>query len=220
MTDREALLRAVIANPLDDTPRLVMADWLDEHGEAELAEFIRLQCGPLGQVLEPHVCGFAHGTNACWVCKQRQRERSLLVENVGRWIPPIVGLAIWDNAYVRDTPRYGWLMKTAHSGGQQIRTEFSRGFPSKVTLPDLAAWERWGESIVRAAPVVEIVVSELEPYQEPGRHPRFFWQDAGGAVVWFNSRDSALVAAARAFADESRARAGLPPVWTREEVVR
>lgn len=39
-----ALLAAVCAAPDDDLPRLVCADWLDEHGESERAEFIRVQC--------------------------------------------------------------------------------------------------------------------------------------------------------------------------------
>ena len=44
MSDEElALLRAVAAAPADDTARLVYADWLDEHGRAARAEFIRLQ---------------------------------------------------------------------------------------------------------------------------------------------------------------------------------
>ncbi len=43
MTEREALLRAVCEHPDDDTPRLVFADWLDEHGEDERAEFVRVQ---------------------------------------------------------------------------------------------------------------------------------------------------------------------------------
>ncbi len=43
MTEREALLRAVCENPDDDTPRLVFADWLQENGEEERAEFIRFQ---------------------------------------------------------------------------------------------------------------------------------------------------------------------------------
>jgi uncharacterized protein (TIGR02996 family) len=51
MNEREALLAAVCANPDDDTPRLVFADWLEENGEPERAEFIRVQielpaCGP------------------------------------------------------------------------------------------------------------------------------------------------------------------------------
>src|SRR4051812_1418443 len=43
MTDRDALLASIHATPDDDAPRLVFADWLDEHGEPERAEFIRLQ---------------------------------------------------------------------------------------------------------------------------------------------------------------------------------
>lgn len=43
MTRDEGLHRAVIAEPDDDGPRLVYADWFDEHGQAERAEFIRTQ---------------------------------------------------------------------------------------------------------------------------------------------------------------------------------
>jgi len=41
--DEQALLRAFIADPADDTVRLAYADWLDEHDEPERAEFIRVQ---------------------------------------------------------------------------------------------------------------------------------------------------------------------------------
>jgi uncharacterized protein (TIGR02996 family) len=44
MTDDSALLAAIRAAPADDAPRLVYADWLDEHGHPERAEFIRVQC--------------------------------------------------------------------------------------------------------------------------------------------------------------------------------
>jgi uncharacterized protein (TIGR02996 family) len=39
-----ALLASIHADPRDDAPRLIYADWLDEQGQSELAEFIRLQC--------------------------------------------------------------------------------------------------------------------------------------------------------------------------------
>lgn len=42
MNDRLAFLRAIRANPDDDTTRLVFADWLDEHDDP-LGEFIRVQ---------------------------------------------------------------------------------------------------------------------------------------------------------------------------------
>ncbi|VTS02303.1 Repeat-companion domain protein OS=Isosphaera pallida (strain ATCC 43644 / DSM 9630 / IS1B) GN=Isop_0391 PE=4 SV=1: LRR_6 [Gemmata massiliana] len=42
MSEHDAFLRAICANPDDDTARLVFADWLQEHGEPDRAEFIRL----------------------------------------------------------------------------------------------------------------------------------------------------------------------------------
>ena len=42
--DRAALLQAVFDRPDDDLPRLVYADWLEEHGDPARAEFIRVQC--------------------------------------------------------------------------------------------------------------------------------------------------------------------------------
>ena len=43
MSDADALLRAVLAAPDDDAPRLVYADWLEEHGDGARAAFIRSQ---------------------------------------------------------------------------------------------------------------------------------------------------------------------------------
>lgn len=44
MTEEAALLAAILTHPEDDTPRLVYADWLDEHEQPERAELIRVQC--------------------------------------------------------------------------------------------------------------------------------------------------------------------------------
>src|SRR5262245_2815526 len=37
------LMRAILQQPDDDGLRLILADWLEEHGEPDRAEFIRLQ---------------------------------------------------------------------------------------------------------------------------------------------------------------------------------
>jgi uncharacterized protein (TIGR02996 family) len=42
--ERAAFLRAVLDDPDDDAPRLVFADWLDEQGRDDEAEFVRVQC--------------------------------------------------------------------------------------------------------------------------------------------------------------------------------
>src|ERR1700761_7535427 len=39
-----ALEAAIVAAEDEDTPRLAYADWLDEHGDPDRAEFIRIQC--------------------------------------------------------------------------------------------------------------------------------------------------------------------------------
>lgn len=44
MTQDDAFLHAIIESPDDDTPRLVYADWLEENGQPERGEFIRVQC--------------------------------------------------------------------------------------------------------------------------------------------------------------------------------
>ncbi|AMV28236.1 hypothetical protein VT84_27765 [Gemmata sp. SH-PL17] len=45
LSQHEAFLRAIFDAPDDDTPRLVYADFLQEHGEEERATLIRWQCG-------------------------------------------------------------------------------------------------------------------------------------------------------------------------------
>jgi uncharacterized protein (TIGR02996 family) len=72
--DRAAFLRAICASPDDDTPRLVFADWLDEHGDAKRAEFIRASC-ELEQVEE-------FGPRWRALC---ERTRKLLDPNRAKW---------------------------------------------------------------------------------------------------------------------------------------
>lgn len=56
MSDREALIDVIAARPREDTPRLALADWLDENGEPGRAAFVRLQC---------RASGLRRGTWAC-----------------------------------------------------------------------------------------------------------------------------------------------------------
>lgn len=72
MTERDQLLAAIRADPHEDTPRLVLADWLEENGgdlDRAHAELIRLQ---IALVSHP-----AHHT-AETGCPHRKRERELL----------------------------------------------------------------------------------------------------------------------------------------------
>jgi uncharacterized protein (TIGR02996 family) len=48
--DQKQLLAAILADPDEDTPRLVYADWLEEHDDPARAEFIRVQCRLAGRL--------------------------------------------------------------------------------------------------------------------------------------------------------------------------
>lgn len=77
MNEREALLKAVCDNPDEDAPRLVFADWLQEHGEEERAEFIRLQI---------EIAGLREGKKK----QQKQlREKELLDAHRDEWAAPL-----------------------------------------------------------------------------------------------------------------------------------
>jgi uncharacterized protein (TIGR02996 family) len=80
MNHDEAFLQAIIDHPDDDAPRLVYADWLEEHGDADRAEFIRVQCRLAARDGEPD--GLA---------QLRERERQLLANEL-RWTAPLHGL--------------------------------------------------------------------------------------------------------------------------------
>ena len=41
---QQVLLRGILDNPDEDSPRLVYADWLEAHGDPDRAAFIRVQC--------------------------------------------------------------------------------------------------------------------------------------------------------------------------------
>ncbi|MCI0703762.1 MAG: TIGR02996 domain-containing protein [Planctomycetia bacterium] len=81
----EPFLAAINANLDDDTPRLVFADWLQENGDEERAEFIRIQCeGHRTQPSSPtDVCG-----SDLLRANRRRWLRGLpryLVDNPKRW---------------------------------------------------------------------------------------------------------------------------------------
>jgi uncharacterized protein (TIGR02996 family) len=70
----DAFLKAILADPDDDAPRLAYADWLDEAGDSDRAEFIRVQIAlanlPRDDPQRPPLI---------------ERERQLLLEHAPDW---------------------------------------------------------------------------------------------------------------------------------------
>jgi uncharacterized protein (TIGR02996 family) len=76
--ERAALLRAIIDEPDEDAHRLVFADWLDEHDEADQAEFVRLQVRL--HAMRPWQDGYDD---------LKRRERALLQRHADAWLGPV-----------------------------------------------------------------------------------------------------------------------------------
>lgn len=138
----ELLLKAVAASPDDDLPRLVAADWLDEHGEAERAEFIRIQIERAK----------ADTPELAW------REQAL-------WNNPVLGWQ-WANeacpnlaGFVFD-PNAGDSLRAMRVNGAE-RVTFRRGFPFRITCT-ADEWLRHGGGIVPRQPVRELVLTRCD----------------------------------------------------------
>src|SRR5262245_56576550 len=76
--DDDAFLSAILDDPESDAPRLVYADWLDERGESDRAEFVRVQCA-LAKIDE---------ADDRWP-ELRLRERQLLGRRAREWSRPL-----------------------------------------------------------------------------------------------------------------------------------
>lgn len=113
------LLAAILADPADDGPRLVFADWLDEHGQEEYAEFIRLECD-LSILCEKRRKGTATEADEDRQRKLFDRQSELIPTVYPRYVHPV----------------FRWLNARGIDYGNCV---FNRGgFVASVTLPTLA----------------------------------------------------------------------------------
>jgi uncharacterized protein (TIGR02996 family) len=80
--ENRAFLDAIIADPEDDTRRLVYADWLDEHGASTRAEFIRVQC----ELARKDKCDPASESLL-------KREKQFLAKHGAQWSKPVSAIA-------------------------------------------------------------------------------------------------------------------------------
>lgn len=147
MTDHPeylAGLRAVCAEPDEDHYRLILADWLDEHGEGARAEFIRVQCQierwGCSFKQTPEQPGWKHqcGTDdrGYWLCQPlRSRVRGLLSDaHFFNWTPSVLHTGPGAGIRYEGDDGTVWL-----AGKGLVSAEFCRGFVSAVTLT-AAGW--------------------------------------------------------------------------------
>ena len=150
MSDRDAFLAAIAAAPEDDAPRLVYADWLDENGDPERAELIRVQCeiDPLRRLPDTDAANWQRATVTAHLdapvpsdfppAMQRfaalaRREQTILRAHKGRWI--------------------GRLSDLKDDDATHLSVEFRRGFVDEIAMA-AAAFLDAGKMVREACPML------------------------------------------------------------------
>ncbi len=135
MTERLALLSAILAAPDDDLPRLVFADWLEEHGttdaDAARVEFIRLGCK--GKAKTRMTLAEGKWLDANW--------KRLLVHTLAAWPknakPPTMNrqgrIVILEGRWAVD----GSILET------RMVFEYVRGFARRIEYLQSLAYQRY-----------------------------------------------------------------------------
>lgn len=184
-TAASALLAAILANPGDDTPRLVYADWLEEAGDANRAAFIRLQCR-IAAIQATCGCGSCvrrrgggqHTNGPCGV----DQERNELPD--GRSKQAFLRMRereLWGgHTFAPPMPHNfrGRLDQAKENGDCLVR----RGFPTAVVCTAAACLSHL-DSILAVAPVEEVTLTTL---------PLASWGPGAGSassrLCWFVGR--------------------------------
>jgi uncharacterized protein (TIGR02996 family) len=157
MSLQTALLGAILDAPEDDAPRLVYADWLEDHGDAAQAEFIRTQV-LLAKL--PTAAPERPGLAA--------REQALLEEHCRRWAEPLGGL------------HWGWRFARGFIEAIQVHSFHSETVPALARVVALAPIRMLsipddcpeGEALVSAAPFMARLRElrfEYTAFHYPGR---------------------------------------------------
>lgn len=227
MHDHPALLQAILHDPLDDLPRLAYADWCEEQGHTDRANFIRAQLalfhGPRGYKTEQEC---PRSLRHHW---REDRELYRRVEEQCKPSPDQIAQDLFG--------------KPSAEVEFEFTVDFERGFLFRIETTQAAFLEH-AERIFRRCPVEWVVLTDREPFLSTDRagEGRYYWiAEKDRTVDHPNNPDSRLFALcegrrlqasasvgllsypspANAHADLSRAcvrygrrLVGLPDLWT------
>lgn len=202
------LLSAVLRDPNDDLPRLIMADWLDENSFSARAEFIRVQielanrrnlmCNRCESIIDKR----GTGTLRCRgdVCSLRRREyesskRFIVWEwlgGVGSPWPRVFSNSDWERGF----PAKVSMTLEQFIGGGDCRScgpfaewlgltaiDFCQSCSGKGTVPGLV------DTIGSRWPIVSVTLTDREPWisesmeSMPQRYRLAWWMDQPGAIA-------------------------------------
>lgn len=179
-----AFLAAITETPDDDTPRLVYADWLEEHGQSDRAEFIRVQC-ELAKM--PAQSGYRHrlvdtpelampwpddspssARIALEAVTGLDSERAHLLRRREQHLKDSLVIPLWSGEQPGEAATIG--------------VAFERGFASAVHC-DVRDWLAHGRAICLRHPVAHVAIDGKRPGLRPNSGAGYDW-------LWWHEPDN------------------------------
>jgi uncharacterized protein (TIGR02996 family) len=159
MSDHAGLLRAIEEAPYDDSPRLILADWYEDHGDPERAQLIRLQVSRAaresGGEAWRRYFGWLHPDHHDSGWKEFVRE--CCRDDEGNLRLPMAPEP--HEVELLQRRRDHWLP------GLPLEVTFDRGMPERV---ELTAWDylKYAGDICRHTPVLSVGLTAYAPWDD------------------------------------------------------
>ncbi len=171
LTTSDVLHADIIANPDDDTPRLVLADWLEENGEETRATFIRVQI-QLARIDPRPWHEECDDASACPCYRLHHQERELWDANQETdWMESYVGVFEWGSGH-------DYIPQDKHAKLNANGRIWRRGFVDTVRMGQVE-WLKIGAKVVRRHPIRDVRLTD--------KYPAFHDSDK---YAWWNNTDA------------------------------
>lgn len=182
MTNPEylGLRRAICERPHDDTPRLILADWLEDNGQTEWAEFIRVQIAKATRPCHAFMYScYEHGDTCRCDTGLNAREDELIRFNTSGWLQEGLPEELLDGF---GTWRQEWTTKIISKRSACRDLTFHRGMINEISL-SLKAFLKHAKDLFTEHPITKVVITGVCPLHtanEVGDLPEwaFSWLEA------------------------------------------
>lgn len=181
MKDAESFLHQIRADPLDDTVRLVYADYLEEHAasivDTDRAEFIRAQVASAKLTAPYCKCNAPAGPDLdvepCteW-CALRAREIALLARHYTSWTLPFPGPWM---PHGQTNGRVVFM--SSGDNRHRCQVHYRRGFIAMIGIP-ANDFMVHGRRIFQTHPVTAVTLQGATPRPRDGAADAYHWHAA------------------------------------------
>ncbi|VTR93228.1 leucine-rich repeat-containing protein typical subtype : Repeat-companion domain protein OS=Isosphaera pallida (strain ATCC 43644 / DSM 9630 / IS1B) GN=Isop_0392 PE=4 SV=1 [Gemmata massiliana] len=196
MTDEPALLATILAHPDEDTPRLMFADWLQEHNQPLRAEFVRVQV-QLADLLRRMARAGLRPTPRARTATECKRypelfallaRQALIWPTYGEWFP--FGPLPQDHAAATCENIFNKLCVYAAVNHLPWVSLTQRGFLKAVQCP-AASWLAHADAILARHPVERVRLTDV-----PGAlgQIRLGWRNGHKCQLGFRGRKMHVLA--------------------------